>query len=522
MLLAIMQSVVHLYSDHDRLDIPVTKSAPEAPDQRTHPVQPVLKRIQRAIPQTVLDSVARSVLMALAGPFIYVMFLRRTAWRCTLFVAKLFWNFPRSAADPPGLVPPIGPSLFIRCLTSGALLLFLWQTANLSFSSFIAQEPLKRGQPLTNETKDPNGSLLNGLKAKKETVRTFAFWELCFISQRFPDRRKAIFNDIDREGGAAWTQILNASTDVIKGITTRINEYRTPSSAAAPQSQADSQPTEKAQPTVKTLPRLAVPPKEENVFAASPKGTTRPAKFGEAISSTAKAYGQSPDWTPAARAKARDMLDRASTAVLSPERKQKLLASSQELKMLTGAADQEPLSPEKVHPFIAQILRSPVGQLFRQPYTRRLRTIVLGCGPYSDLSPIIDATESLTRLLVASLAEDPFGKVQADVPAVVRLFTETITTLEDFVYGDDGRLDVHWTDVTFPPSSDPDAQARARRVPDVELVLAALKSSLAELLAAFRPYLDAVGVRGKDLRLAREAAGLASAAEEGEDKDASS
>lgn len=513
MLLAVLQSLVHLYFDQDRLDIPVAKPAPEAADQRTHPVQPVVKRIQRAIPQTVLDSFARSVLMTLAGPIIYGIFLRRTAWSLTLYFAKLFWNFPRSAADPPGLLPPLHLSLLFRCLTSGGLLLLLWQTANLAFSSFLAQEPLKRGQPLTTETKDPNGSLLNGLKAKKETVKTFAFWELCFISQRFPDRRKAIFNDIDRDGGAAWSQILNASTDMIKGITTRINDYKNPPSAAAPQE--DSQPAEKAEPAIKTLPRLANPPKEENVFAASPKGTSRHEKFGEAISTTAKSYGQSPDWTPTARAKARDMLDRASTAVLSPERKQKLLESSQELKMLTGADDQK-ISPEKVHPFIAQILRSPVGQIFRQSYARRLRSIVLGRGPYSDLSPIIDATESLTRLLVASLAEDPFGKVQADVPAVVRLFTETIMTLDDFVNGA-GRLDVHWTDVTFPPSSQPEAQAQARRVPDVELVLTTLKTSLAELLNAFKLYLSEVGVKGKDLRLAREAAGLTTA---DEDKDA--
>jgi len=71
-----------------------------------------------------------------------------------------------------------------------------------------------------------------------------------------------------------------------------------------------------------------------------------------------------------------------------------------------------------------------------------------------------------------------------------------------------GGLDIHWTDVEFPPDSDPVAQSRARRVPEAEIVLEALKTSLAELLAAFRLYLGDVGLAGKDLRLARQAAGV--------------
>ncbi|KAF7586773.1 hypothetical protein BBP40_008366 [Aspergillus hancockii] len=412
-----------------------------------------------------------------------------------MYFAKLFWDFPRSAADPPGFVPPINPGLFVRTLFSGGLLVLCWQTANLFFSTFISKEPLKRGQPLTAEAKDPNGSLLTGLTAKKETVKSFAFWELCFISQRFPDRRKMIFNDIDREGGPAWSQILQSATEVIKGISTRINEHKNPPSGPKP---SQAEPT---QPVLHTLPRLTDPPKEDNVFAPSPKATSRQQKFGEAFSSAAKSYGQSADWTPTARARARDVFDRASTAMLSPDRKQKLLASSQELKLLTGPST---CKPENLSPFVAQILRSPVGQLFRQTYARRLSGIVLG-SPHANLCPIIDAIESLTRLLIASLQEDQYGKVQADVPEIVRLFTNTIMTLEPFIHG---GLDAHWTDVNFPPSSNPEAQAVARCVPDVDLVLDTLKSSLKELLTAFNLYLKDIGVVGKDLRLAKEAAGL--------------
>ncbi|OJJ44726.1 hypothetical protein ASPZODRAFT_144681 [Penicilliopsis zonata CBS 506.65] len=499
MLLAIVQAVFHLYCDYDRITIPVAKGG-SAADQRTHPVESVSKRIQRTLPRVIITGFTRSAIIAAASPFIYSIFLRRVTWRFTLYFAKLFWNFSRSSAEPPGLVPPLGLSLLARSVISGGLLLLCWQTSNLFFTSFIGKEPLKRGQPLTAEAKDPNGSLLNGLMAKKEVVSTFAFWELSFISQRFPDRRKAIFSDIDREGGAAWSQILTASTETIKGITTRIDQHNNP-----PSSQRPVAPAEKPQPVLQTLPRLTDPPKEGNFFAPSPKGTSRQERFGEALSSTAKAYGKSADWTPTARARARDAFERASSAVLSPERKQKLLGSSSEPKLLTGPPSAR--TPESLNPLLAQLLRSPLGHPVRQTYAQRLSNIVLG-RPYASLCPIVDAIESLTRLLIASLAEDQYGKVQADVPHVVRLFTHTLLTLDAFVAS---GLDVHWSDVSFPPSSQPQAQALARRVPDVDLVLDALRSSLSELLVAFGPYARDIGLVEKDLRLAREAASLVDA-----------
>ncbi|KAL3468307.1 nucleoporin protein Ndc1-Nup [Aspergillus heterothallicus] len=493
LLLAIAQSVAHLYLDYDRVPIPLTERA-AGPDQKTHPIESVSKRIQAELPRLLKDGFLRSFVVAMVCPVAYTFFLRRRAWSYAMSCTKLFWDFPRSAADPPGLIPPVNPFLITRTLFSGGLLVLLWQSTNLFFSIFLSKEPLKRGQPLTTEVKDPNGSLLNGLKAKKETVRAFAFWELVYISQQFPERRKAIFNDIEREGGPAWSQILEASRDVIKGVSNRVDEDKSSSSAPKPSS------TSKETPVLHTLPRLTDSPKADNIFASSPKPATTQGKLEEGFSKTLRALGESPDWTPKARARARDAFDRASSIVLSPERKQRLLGS-QDIKLLTGTS---PTKPENLHPLITRLLRSPAGHLLRQTYARRLCGIVLGT-PTTSLSSIIDSIESLTHLLIASLQEDPYGKVQADVPGVVRLFTETATTLGQFAHG---GLEVHWTDANFPPSSDPTAQAEARRVPEVELVLDTLRGSLKSLLTAFNPYLKDIGLVGKELRLAKEVAGV--------------
>ncbi|KAJ5569914.1 uncharacterized protein N7459_009344 [Penicillium hispanicum] len=499
LILACVQAVVHLYYDYDSISVPIVKRASKKDDQRTHPVPPTTTHIQSALPPIIIAGLTRSVLVAGIAPVVYRLFLRQTAWSWSLYFAKLFWNFSRSSSEPNSFLPPGFLFLIVRSIFSGSLLVLCWQTTNLFFSIFIGKEPLKRGQPLTAEAKDPNGSLLTGLKAKKLAVKAFAFWELGLISQLSSERRKAIFNEIDRDTGATWTQVLISTTDVINAINTRIEASKSPAPGAKPAAQANT-----PQPVLQTLPRLTEAPKGGNVFAASPKASTRQGKFGEAFSSTAKAYGQSPDWTPKARARARQVFDQASSAMLSPERKQKLLASSEELKLLTGGPSTT-YKPENVHPMLAQALRSPVGQLFQQTYAQRASSIVLGT-PDSSLSLIVDAVDSLTRLLTASLAEDQYGKVQADVPSVVRLFTETIVNLKAFVH--EGGLDAHWTDVNFPPSSKPDSQAEARRVPDVELVLDTLKSGLEDLLSSFKPYLRDIGLAGKDLRLAKEAAGI--------------
>ncbi|OJD21685.1 hypothetical protein ACJ73_06973 [Blastomyces percursus] len=513
-LLAITQSILHLYFDWDKIHIPVSKRSANSANQSTHELEPLPVRIRKAVPQVLYDAVIRSSVTAFTGPVIYMLFLRRIAWSWVLSFAKLFWNFPRSAADPPGLIPPLHILLMLRAATSGVLLVTLWQVSNLLFSTFLGQAPLQKGQPLTTESKDPNGSLINGLKAKRDVVRTFAFWELCLIGQKFPERRKAIFADIDRNGGSAWTQILGASTNVIKGITTRINEHQNPTTLPAADSSAvsgktsdssnvDGQPT-----TIHTLPRLTSAPKEDNIFLASSKPTTRPEKFESAFGSVAKSYGQSPDWTPAARNQARNIFNRATTAVLSPEQKKRISASAQELKLLTSSSSSSGSGRPRTHPLIHQFLSSLAGLPFRQSYARRLRIIVLGT-PYASLSPIIDAVESLTRLLIASMAEDQFGKVQADIAAVVRLFTETVMALESFTSAGERGLDVHWTDVDFPPAdAGMEIQKKVRRVEEVEMIKEALRGGLAELLEAFKLYLDDVGIRGKELRMAREAAGL--------------
>ena len=168
--LAFMQSIYHLYYDYDRITLPVRspKSEPVA-DEQPPTIVPPLIRLRLTLPQLSQTVLQRSLSMILIGPIAYNLLIRRTAWTWTLFFAKLLWNLPRTAEPPK--IPPYHISLILRSVTSSFLLLSLWEASNAVFSAYVAQDPLKRAQPLTNDSRDPNGSLLSGLKSKKEAPK---------------------------------------------------------------------------------------------------------------------------------------------------------------------------------------------------------------------------------------------------------------------------------------------------------------------------------------------------------------
>lgn len=474
--LAVVQAFLHLYHDYDHLVIPIDKRTPDSQDQRIHRVESVVARIKKSLAKAVADALWSSAVVTAVSPFTYLLFLRRPAWSLTLYFAKLFWDFPRAAADPPGRVPPVLFALLPHQAVSGPCLVFLWQATNVFFTVFMTKEPLRREQPLTTETKDPTGSLITGLKARKEVVRTFAFWELSFIAQKFADRRKNIFSDIDREGGPAWSQILEAAVETISDITSRIQQENNP---PAPEPPVDD---EKPQLQLETLPRLTDPPKEENILLARPPPQSVTGRLGESLGSAARSYGQAPDWTPAARAKAKQAITQASNVILSPERKARLLRSP--LVSKTKA-----LPPAKIQPgnssFWSLFSDAPLLIPFRQSRTQRLRSVIFGT-PHSMAASIIDAVDAIGKLLVASLSEDPYGKVQADVPSVITLWTDTIDEVESFVRGEE-----------------PDGPLPE----DIDVLLHTLRTSLKEMLDAFEPYAGDIGLDAKKLRAAKLAIG---------------
>ncbi|KAI9867201.1 MAG: hypothetical protein M1813_009479 [Trichoglossum hirsutum] len=471
LIFATTQSFMHLFYDYDRVFFPVTKvtTGPSSEDQHAQLTIPPLMQLKTEMPQILSRALKRAIVVASTSPFIYALFIRHIAWSWTYFFAKAVWKLPKSS--PLSTIPPLHIFLLLRGLTSGFMLLFLWDIVNQTFGLYLAQEPLKRGGPLTEGTRDPNGILLNGLKSKKNITKAFAFWELVCISQRFPLRRRTFFEDIDRKGGSVWSQILATCLGEIEGINTRIRDTLN-SPAPAPVAQ---QPQLLGNP--KPLPKISNPLKRDNIFTSSPPSSSKQ----EFIGNLSKSVGQSPLPPGTGSPLNPKRLIQRAHASLPERRKEALTREIQNAKLTLDNS-------------LIAVIRSYIGRPFRQTIQRKTAAVIIG-GPYGDLGTIIDAIDSIARLAVSSLTEDPFGKVYTDVPTIIRTYTSTINNIKSFKQ----NVPVDWTDVELIDNKG------VKEMREADLALEVLRGALRDVLKAFGEYADNMGMSIADLRMAREA-----------------
>ena len=233
---------------------------------------------------------------------------------------------------------------------------------------------------------------------------------------------------------------------------------------------------------------MSTPLKEDQIFAHTPSPSTRREKVQQTVGTFAKSQGQNPPetrkgWTPI------DLLTWiyhfCLDKLVSPEQKQELS------KINLGA---------KIDEYALNFLRSPFGIPFRQTLRRRSAAVVLG-SPTGNLGNVLDAIDSITQIAICSLTEDPYGKVQTDVPTIIKTFTSTIQNLNALKT----TLQPHWTDVEAKIRQ---GQHGENDFEEVDLLLRALKVGLARLLDAFGEYADALGLSSKEMRIFREAAGV--------------
>lgn len=440
--LALLQTTLHLGFDYDMIRITVSSpySARSLNEQPRVPANPVEQMKSRVL-GLLREIGAISLVSVILGPIFYSLTVRKTAWQTSLACARfLGWDIPGAAEI--SYVPPYHYTLIFRSLVSGFCLLLLWQGSNLAFDAYVAQEPLKRGQPLTQESNDPNGSLINGLKSRKQVVKTFAFWELVKISKQYPERRVTIFKDIDRPGGPAWSQISTECLKIIQEITIRISTHQ---KGITQQQHPAIDPSQ-----LQSLPRLGAPLKEEPVLLNPPPPSTRRERVERQVGSFAKSYGNSPQpgspsqYLETAR---RNLIPQAYQQTVTVQKAQSTFSTS-----MTNALHWQIATP------------------FRQTFARRLMSIVFA-QPYSDLQIIVYAIISLTTLATNSIQEDSFGKVARDIPLLVRTFVGAYQALDGFTR----TLAPHWTDVGFSEGN--------RKVEDVEIGLGERELEVARRIA---------------------------------------
>jgi len=180
LILAVVQAGYHLFYDYDRLDTRGVKNGNGASStQDSHISEPAYNRLQSNLLDLVTSSGKRVGAVTFLGPVIYSLPLgiyphsiRNFAWGFTRSWAKLFYNLPKTTSPPS--IRPFHFSLLSRTFTSGLMLVMLWELGNAAFSAYVTQAPLKNDRPITFESRDPNGSLLTGLKGQKIQTRVSA------------------------------------------------------------------------------------------------------------------------------------------------------------------------------------------------------------------------------------------------------------------------------------------------------------------------------------------------------------
>lgn len=165
---AVGQAAGHVITDVDKLILRRPENKAGDGNEKDNVPGP-LGRVLADIPCIFATSITWAATAVVLHIVVYYGLLRSFTWGWTLFFLRPFYSLPKT-----NMLPPSGPATFSSlktCLVSGTLVFFLWKASNVAFLTFMARKPLKNGKPLTAESKDPNGSLLNGLKSKKQYIR---------------------------------------------------------------------------------------------------------------------------------------------------------------------------------------------------------------------------------------------------------------------------------------------------------------------------------------------------------------
>ncbi|KAL1633552.1 hypothetical protein SLS58_011036 [Diplodia intermedia] len=464
--LAMVQAVFHIYRDYGRLRLPFNNPASaEGVPSRSR---------QAALKQSLLpllhDSISRVGLFLIFANVTYFLLFRRVVWILGFPLAKVRDSTIYGTKPRPGFNPF---ELTGRLAVEGFMLTYLWEFTQAAMTIYLSKEPVKKDKehkpmPITNDSKDPNGSLLSGLKAKKDLLKTYAFWELAIISQRFPDRRATIYKEIDTK---TFKAVLEACLMEITAVKDRIEAVSAPPPPPPPTEMEMAQ--QRLQLGYAHKPLISEPLKSDDIFAPVDAPVGRAATQFRRAKDFARAQGKHAGPHPFA-------------PIVQEEIPRLIEHTTQKLPPVSA-----------IHASLQQLLRSPVfGPPFRQTFARRAAAIALGA-PHSRAATVVNATTALTQLALRSIKEDVYGVVNRDVVAIIRALAAVLASLHGFV---SGGLDVHWTDVAF----DPDAGRRWENLGEVGEVARALRTGLKEVLDVFEMYLRGMEMSEKELREARE------------------
>ncbi|BFZ59887.1 hypothetical protein YB2330_000909 [Saitoella coloradoensis] len=359
--------------------------------------------------------------------------------------AELGWTtsptLPRSTALP---TYPVTLGLLFRSFYVIFVTVALWETTHVLFGIAMSQAGSKEGAPLSQKSLNPNGTLVTGLSSVRLHTQVLAFEELLQIAYHDKARRASIFRDIEAKPNS-WEQIVKQSLQTLVRVTESLpphfvqgsKQVSSTGSAPAPVTHTQQESASASSPP-------HIPVRNDNIFVTGPQKRNILDRF--------KSEGSA-----AAAMKLPDQLVTKSAQVLRPAQ------SSVETALSSR---------------FGGLYKSTVGALFRQTLQLQVRSLI----PEPRLQVL--AVLALSRLIVVSVQEDTLGLVQRDIRLVVEAYSSAMSALEAFCK------------MPELPANDTQSSARPYAVvlPEIDIVLRALHSGLADIVLVFAEYMGHMGL----------------------------
>ncbi|KAF2441461.1 hypothetical protein P171DRAFT_523466 [Karstenula rhodostoma CBS 690.94] len=467
--LALVQSGAHLWRDYDKIEFPAIAPKTEQDAAATAPASKPRQILIQKLSPLAQNAAIWSGAVSLVGALVYILGFRYVIWPSYYSWARNVLMISLSKSRPlPATLPPFAP-LVGMFIAEGTLLFFMWQVINTTFDLYMSQPPLKNGKPITNDSKDPNGSLLKGLKAKKDTIKAVALWELALITDSFPERRKTVYVEISRKNGATLKQVVDICLSEVRLLIQRLNMGLDPQYSP----KGDAEKSNQIQ-SVSLVPQIAPALKDAPIKGPGLPATTTREKLGDVAGDFAKSLSSTQNGV-----KTREYFMKGTSEL------------SQHLQK--GVEEVEARSSGVYYNFMA----SPFGYPFRHSLRRNANVVVAGA-PYSRLSILCNAIVALTNLTVSSILEDEYGRMQDEVAQIIRVFTEALKLLDQYME----RLNIHWTD--FETLARPEAERK--KVAEAEQVREALRAGLEKILRSFGEYLTGLKMSRLEITEAKKVA----------------
>lgn len=168
------QTVIHLSRGYDVVKLPTGQAA-----EKTELAGDSFSRVVGSMSfshKRVVKAISQAATATAVGTVLYWAGLHGVFWNMQYSIARTFFLVP-TANGPRTLILGDLLKVLVRSFIQSILLVLLWSCVNTLYNIYIAGPPLKKGQPITNDSKDPNGSLLVGLKAKKELAKVSKLWD---------------------------------------------------------------------------------------------------------------------------------------------------------------------------------------------------------------------------------------------------------------------------------------------------------------------------------------------------------